>query len=49
MSTSNKSVTCYFVNEIITSLSGNIVPKDHVTAVYKQMVNILTVVMYEDV
>jgi hypothetical protein len=48
MSTYRKSVTCYFVNEIISSLSGNIVPEDHVTGIYKQMINILTVVMYKD-
>jgi hypothetical protein len=48
ISSCRKSVTCYVVNEIITSLSGNIVPEDHVTAIYTQMVNILTIVMYED-
>lgn len=48
ISSGSKPATCYFVNEVITLLSGNTVPEDHVTAIYKQMVNILTVVMYED-
>jgi hypothetical protein len=48
VSSSSKSVTCYFVNEIIILLSDNTLLEDHVTAIYKQMLNTLTAVMYEE-